>query len=168
MRSTPRHAWPLALLAPLFACAGPTRASGGPGGEDPRNGPPSATSASQELVYVIFGTDTVRVEVARTEEERARGLMFRDELAPGTGMLFVFDEAEVQGVWMKETRVPLDAAFLDPEGVILNIEPLEPGDLTVKYADGPVLYVLEVPRGWFAAHGVVPGDRARIVIEGSR
>lgn len=112
---------------------------------------------------MIFGVDSVRAEVARTEAERERGLMFREAVPDGTGMLFVFERPEVQGVWMQDTHVALDAAFLDEEATISSIEPLEPGDPTVKYSTDPVLFVLEVPRGWFAAHDVTVGDTAVIV-----
>lgn len=113
--------------------------------------------------WVIFGSDTVRAEIARTDEERERGLMFRESVPDGTGMLFVFQRAEIQGVWMKDTYVPLDVAFLDAQSRILNIEQLEPLDLTPKWSQGPVMFALEVRQGWFADHRVSVGDRAEIV-----
>ncbi|MDZ7778341.1 MAG: DUF192 domain-containing protein [Gemmatimonadota bacterium] len=120
-----------------------------------------------EHAWVIFGSDSVRAEVARTESQRERGLMLRESVPDGTGMLFVFPEAEVQGVWMKDTYVPLTAAFMDGNFTVLSIERLEPEDPTVKYSEDPVMYVLEVPQGWFEAHGVTPGDRATVVFEGT-
>jgi uncharacterized membrane protein (UPF0127 family) len=119
-------------------------------------------AAAAEGAHVTFGSDTLRVEVANTEAERARGLMGRERLAEGTGMLFVFPEAAVQGVWMRDTPLPLDAAFLDANRRILSIERLEPFDETVRYSEAPVLYVLEAPRGWFERHGVDVGDVAGI------
>ena len=113
--------------------------------------------------WVIFGPDTVRAEIARTDQERQRGLMFRASVPDGTGMLFVFPRAELQGIWMKDTYVPLDVAFLDAQSRILNIEHLEPLDLTTKWSHGPVLFALEVRQGWFSEHGVRVGDRAEIV-----
>ena len=111
---------------------------------------------------VIFGTDTVRTEVVSTPEARAQGLMFRETVPDGTGMLFVFDRADVQGVWMKDTYVPLDAAFIDASYRIVSIESLEPHDETVKWSPEPVLFVLEVRQGWFAERGIEPGQRVRI------
>ena len=115
-----------------------------------------------ERAWVIFGTDSIHAEVARTEAQRERGLMLREVLPDDTGMLFVFPEAAVQGVWMKDTDLALDAAFIDESLTVLDVVPLEPRDLTVKYSDAPVLYVLEVPMGWFAEHGVTAGHRAAI------
>lgn len=115
-----------------------------------------------EEAIVAFGSDTLRVEVANTDAERARGLMGRETVPDGTGMLFVFADAAVQGVWMRDTPVPLDAAFLDEDGRILSIEALEPFDETVRYSQAPVLHVLEVPRGWFRRKGIEVGDVADI------
>jgi uncharacterized protein len=103
-----------------------------------------ATEPAPSYAWVIFGADTVRAEIARTDQERQRGLMFRESVPDGTGMLFVFPRAEVQGIWMKDTYVPLDVAFLDAQFRVLNIEHLEPLDLTTKWSQGPVLFALEV------------------------
>ena len=67
---------------------------------------------------------------------------------------------------MKNTYVPLDVAFLDASLRILNIEPLEPEDLTTKSSLEPALLALEVRQGWFSDHGVEPGDAAKIVFGG--
>jgi uncharacterized membrane protein (UPF0127 family) len=111
---------------------------------------------------VIFGSDTIRAELARTTEERQRGLMLREEVPYGTGMLFAFDRPSVQSIWMKDTYVPLDVAFLDASYRIVNIEALEPLDETIKQSSGPALFALEVPQGWFAEHGIAAGQQARI------
>ena len=121
--------------------------------------PPGAGTAT---ALVIFGVDTIRAEVAQTVEERQRGLMFRDEIPEGTGMLFVFDRAAVQGIWMKDTYAALDVAFIDASFRIVNIEPLEPLDLETKRSVVPALFALEVRQGWFAEHSIEAGDRARI------
>lgn len=129
-----------------------------PGPPAPVTGP----AAEAERARVTFGGDTLVVEVANTEAERARGLMGRTTVPEGSGMLFVFGEAAVQGVWMRDTPVPLDAAFIDERHRISGIVALEPFDETVRYSDVPILYVLEVARGWFARHGVEVGDTATI------
>lgn len=115
-----------------------------------------------ETALVIFGTDTIRAEVARTAEERSRGLMHRSELAPDVGMLFVFPEPSVRTFWMLNTPLALDIAFMDEDLRILNIEAMEPASSTSHASRGPALYALETNRGWFAAHGIEPGDRARV------
>ena len=111
---------------------------------------------------IEFGPNTLLVEVANTEAERARGLMGRSSLPDDSGMLFVFPEAAVQGVWMRDTPVPLDAAFITEDHRIESIVSLEAFDETVRYSGAPILYVLEVARGWFAARGVEEGATATI------
>jgi hypothetical protein len=145
----------LPIFLALLSCASP---SGGTG-----NSATDRSSREPEHAWVVFGADSIRAEVARTESERARGLMFREVVPDGTGMLFVFPQPEIQGVWMQDTYVALDAAFIDDAYTVSGIEPLEPGDTTVKYSERPVLFVLEVPRGWLEAHGVEVGDTAVIV-----
>ena len=138
------------LLALAGACApGPSAGVAGP-------------AAAAERASIAFGQDTLLVEVASTEATRARGLMGRSSIPDSSGMLFVFPEAAVQGVWMRDTPVPLDAAFIDADYRISSIVGLEPFDETVRYSDAPILYVLEVTRGWFARHGVEVGDVATV------
>jgi uncharacterized membrane protein (UPF0127 family) len=104
----------------------------------------------------------VSVEVVRTDADRARGLMNRRELAPDSGMLFLFDETAEHPFWMKNTLIPLDMIFLTEEGRVAGIVARAvPGDLSPRSAGGPSRYVLEVAGGWAEAHGVAPGDRVR-------
>lgn len=119
--------------------------------------PAGATSA-----LVLFGSDTIRAEVASTPEVRQQGLMFREEVPDGTGMLFVFDRVSVQSIWMKDTFVPLDVAFIDASFRIVDILALEPLDLTSRSSSRPVQFALEVRQGWFADHGIEPGADAVI------
>jgi len=121
-----------------------------------------APSPGPRNTLIIFGADTIRAELARTTEERQRGLMFREEVPDGTGMLFAFDRPSVQSIWMKDTYVALDVAFLDASYRIVNIESLEPLDETIKQSTGPALFALEVRQGWFGEHGIAAGRQARI------
>jgi uncharacterized membrane protein (UPF0127 family) len=112
--------------------------------------------------WVIFGADTVRAEVARTTDEREQGLMYRQELPDGTGMLFVFDTEEVRSFWMENTYVPLDIAFLDVSLRVVDIQQMDPRTTDPHESAGPAMFALEVPQGWFAAHGVRVGDHAKV------
>ncbi|HEX9244375.1 MAG TPA: DUF192 domain-containing protein [Anaeromyxobacter sp.] len=104
----------------------------------------------------------VAVEVVRNDADRARGLMDRRELAPDSGMLFLFEETAEHPFWMKNTLIPLDMIFLAEDGRILGIVARAvPGDLTPRSAGGPSRFVLEVAGGWSEAHGVAAGDRVR-------
>ena len=102
----------------------------------------------------------VRAEVAETWEEVEVGLMFRERLADGEGMLFRFARARPHGFWMKNTMVPLDLLFFDAAGQVVNVE-AGAAPLTMRHrrSAGPVVAVLEVPGGWCARHGVVAGDQ---------
>ncbi|MCU5782538.1 hypothetical protein MA04_01838 [Alcanivorax balearicus MACL04] len=111
----------------------------------------------------------ILVELADTGEERARGLMERDNLGEFKGMLFRFERPQpaVNGFWMFNTRIPLDIAFLDPSGEILAIHTMEPcthsepSSCPVYRPGASYSSALEVNAGFFARHGVTPGSRVR-------
>ena len=100
----------------------------------------------------------INCEVADTDAARMRGLMHREELPQGTGLLFVFPWADHQSFWMRDTHIPLDVAFADPRGKILNIETGTPLSERRMLSQGQAMYVLEVPKGWFAFRGLGPGS----------
>lgn len=112
--------------------------------------------------WVIFGTDTIVAEIARTSDERAQGLMYRDELPDGTGMLFVFEDVQIRSFWMANTYVPLDIAYINVSYVIVDIQQMEPLVTDSYPSAAPAMFALEVAQGWFAKHGVVVGDQAQI------
>jgi uncharacterized membrane protein (UPF0127 family) len=83
--------------------------------------------------------------------------MFRKSLAPNSGMLFIFDAAEIHCMWMKNTYIPLSVAFLDAQGTITNIADMQPHSEQSHCASRPALYALEMEQGWFARRGIKPG-----------
>jgi uncharacterized membrane protein (UPF0127 family) len=97
--------------------------------------------------------------VARSAEDRARGLQHRQEMPHDEGMLFMCDEPQPQSFWMKDTPLPLSIAFLDDDGTIVQVGDLEPHSTEPHECDEPVRYVLEVNQGWFDERGVGPGSR---------
>lgn len=105
----------------------------------------------------IAGT-AVSLEIARSDEELAKGLSKRAELAPDSGMVFVFKSPRATCFWMKDTLVPLDALFITRLGLIDRIATMEPLSLEPHCAVKPVLWVIELPAGWAAAHGLQEGD----------
>jgi hypothetical protein len=115
--------------------------------------------AALKTIHVKVGSHPLAVEVAATENERERGLMFRDKLGRDAGMLFVFDDPGYYAMWMKNTLIPLSVAFIDADGVILNIVDMEPQTLDSHAAAGPAVYAIETNKGWFAAHKVKAGDK---------
>jgi uncharacterized membrane protein (UPF0127 family) len=110
-------------------------------------------------VHLSAGEHQLQVYVARGEEERAQGLMFRRDMPENEGMLFVCDECAVQKFWMKDTPLPLSIAFIEEDGTILKIADLEPHDLDGESSEHPVRYILEVNQGWFDERGIEPGER---------
>lgn len=99
------------------------------------------------------------VEVARTEEEQAYGLMNRNELASDRGMIFPFAQVRQASFWMKDTLIPLDIIFIRADGTIANIENAVPLSLDPVMSLGPVAAVLEIPGGRSAELGIKPGDK---------
>lgn len=98
------------------------------------------------------------VEIADTPDERAVGLMNRESLPEDAGMLFVWPEDTGSGFWMKNTLIPLSIAFIDAAGVIVDIQDMQPQDDTLHYSSSPYRHAVEANQGWFAEHGISPGD----------
>jgi len=106
------------------------------------------------------GAVEVSIEVAATPAERERGLMYRSSLADGRGMLFVFDEDRNHSFWMKNTLIPLDMLFIARDGTVVGIHANATPLSTANIAVGkPSRYVLEVPGGWAARHGIAAGTQ---------
>lgn len=117
--------------------------------------------AQRELTIRRAGGGQVQmiIEVARTDEERAQGLMNRKSLNDGRGMFFVFDRDQILSFWMKNTRIPLSIAFIARDGRILEIRDLRPLDETPVRSGRSARYALEVPQGWFSRAGIAAGDQ---------
>src|SRR5439155_20721144 len=109
------------------------------------------------------GVAEVSLEVAATPAEWERRLMYRSSLAEGRGMLFVFDEDGNHGFWMKNTLIPLDMLFIARDGTVVgvhaNATPLSTANISVGQSSR---YVLDVPRGWAARHGIAAGARVEV------
>jgi uncharacterized membrane protein (UPF0127 family) len=110
-------------------------------------------------IPLSIGRHKLTAEVALTPEHRATGLMHRFSLKPDHGMVFVFERAEPQAFWMKNTFIPLSIAFITSDGRIVNIEDMAPQDERSHWSSGPAQYALEMRKGWFAERGIKTGDR---------
>jgi uncharacterized membrane protein (UPF0127 family) len=109
-----------------------------------------------------IGDHKLTVEVADSPGKQVMGLMNREFLPPDRGMIFVFEEPKQAFFWMKNTSIPLDVAFLDSEGVILEILPLVPFEETrVASKSDKVAYAIETNRDWFASRGLKPGVKVQ-------
>ena len=150
------------LAIPLFAGCGEAGGTGAGGvATDQQTGQPVPAGGGQVVrtTQIRIGGVEVTAEIADNEELRGKGLMNRDSLAENHGMLFVYGAAQVRSFWMRNTRIPLDIAFIDANSVIINIEHMEPQSDQNYYSQGPMMYALEMDQGWFEANGVGPGDR---------
>jgi uncharacterized membrane protein (UPF0127 family) len=120
---------------------------------------PAGRAAELPTRTLTIGKDKLIAEVVVTPEQRATGLMNRFSLAPDHGMLFVFERPQPLGFWMKNTYIPLSIAFVDANGVILNIEDMQPHDESTHLSRGNALYAIEMKQGWFRAKGIVAGAK---------
>ena len=137
-----RRSFSVVLAAALFACA-----------------LPALGDAKLPTTTLRIGSHPLKVEVASTEPQRNQGLMHRTSLPRDDGMLFIFDDPGYYAMWMKNTLIPLSVAFVDREGVILNIADMQPQTLDTHLSNGPALYAIETNKGWFESHKVHAGDK---------
>jgi len=111
------------------------------------------------IATLKIGAHRLKVEVAQTDAQREKGLMFRKQMGRDDGMLFIFDEPAYHAMWMKNTLLPLSVAFLDAQGTILNILDMEPQTEDTHISAGPSIYAIETNKGWFAGKKVKAGDK---------
>jgi uncharacterized membrane protein (UPF0127 family) len=105
------------------------------------------------------GMHRIDAQVALTPEQRQVGLMWRQSMPAHEGMLFVFEQASQQCFWMKNTLIPLTAAFLDDDGTIVNLADMKPQTTDTHCSAKPVRYVLEMNVGWFAKKNIKAGAK---------
>ncbi|HUP96740.1 MAG TPA: DUF192 domain-containing protein [Usitatibacter sp.] len=122
---------------------------------------PVGASAEARLATATLkmGAHALKVEVVKSDADRSKGLMYREKLGRDDGMLFIFDEPAYHSMWMKNTLIPLSVAFVDAQGVILNILDMEPQTLDSHMSAGPSIYAIETNKGWFAAKKIKAGDK---------
>ena len=115
--------------------------------------------ARMRTTQIKVGPHPLKVEIAQTDPERERGLMHRRSMGANDGMLFIFAEPAYHSMWMKNTFIPLSVAFVDSDGVILNILDMEPQTLDSHMSAGPSVYAIETNKGWFAQRKIKAGDK---------
>ena len=117
-----------------------------------------------ERVKLTSGMHRIDAQVAASPEQRQIGLMFRKTMPQHEGMIFIFDQPGKQCFWMKNTVIPLSAAFLSDDGTIVNIEGMKPLALDGHCSVQPVRYVLEMNKDWFAKKGIKAGSKLQGVL----
>ena len=113
---------------------------------------PSAAQPKLQTMKLWLGQDELTAELALTAQQMQTGMMFRTNMAENEAMLFVFGAPVRASFWMKNCVIPLSAAYIDPDGTILEIHPLQPHDTnSVVAASDRIQFVLETRQGWFPA-----------------
>jgi uncharacterized membrane protein (UPF0127 family) len=147
-----RRLWPL-LAAGCLLMSAACRTDPGP--EDPLHDFPT----TRVTITSMSGSHVIKAWLANTPEHRARGLMFVQTMAADTGMLFVYSPENFVSMWMKNTYVALDMAFIDSSGRIVNVaENAKPLSLDTISSAAPVVAVLELPAGTARRLQLQPGD----------
>ena len=127
---------------------------------DSRAQPQPTLPQSDLIIQTASGPKKFHVELADNDQSRARGLMFRTQMAPDAGMLFDFKQEAPASFWMRNTLLPLDMLFIRADGTIHHIHQRAiPHDETGIDSNGPVLAVLELNGGTVQRLGIKPGDK---------
>lgn len=112
-----------------------------------------------QRVKLSAGMNVIDAQLALTPEQRQIGLMLRKDMPQHEGMLFVFEQPSQQCFWMKNTLLPLTAAFVTDDGTIVNLADMKPQTMDSHCSAQPVRYVLEMNQGWFAKKAIRAGSR---------
>jgi uncharacterized protein len=112
-----------------------------------------------QRIKLSAGMHQIDTQLAQTPEQRQIGLMWRKDMPLHEGMLFIFEQPSQQCFWMKNTLLPLTAAFVADDGTIVNLEDMKPQTTDPHCSTKPVRYVLEMNKGWFAKKGIKAGSK---------
>jgi uncharacterized membrane protein (UPF0127 family) len=125
-------------------------------------GPESKAQSKLPMIKLWVGPHVIDSEIAATPNQRQMGMMYRTSMGEMEGMIFIFNSVSQQAFWMRNTTVPWDVAYIDPDGKIREIYPLETlNENTVPSKSFQIQYVLEMNQGWFEKYGVKAGMTIR-------
>lgn len=121
---------------------------------------PTDTVEPMAKVTLHIGKASLTTEIAATAAQEERGLMYVTKMPDNDGMIFLLPKVTTATFWMKNTLIPLSVAFIDKNGVILEIHDMKPQDETITRSDSDqVAYALETNLHWFTLNGIKPGDK---------
>lgn len=153
-----KHVRILAVLLAAGVWAGCKKPVPPPTSAAPIPALPAAAQPKLQTMKLWLGAEEMDAELALTGVQQQTGMMFRTNLAENAGMLFVLPVPERASFWMMNCPLPLSAAYIDPEGVILEIHDLEPHNTNAVVATSDrIHFVLETSQGWFGRHNVIAG-----------
>jgi uncharacterized membrane protein (UPF0127 family) len=120
--------------------------------------PPTKAQPKLQTMKLFVGAETITAEMALTQVQIGTGMMFRKVMTENEGMLFVFARPHRTSFYMRNTTLPLTAAYIDSEGTILELHDLEPlNETPVEASSENIQYVLEMKHGWFKRHNIAVG-----------
>ena len=152
MNALIRFFFVILFLSGIISCGGNNK--GSEAGSNPEK------KQEDNLATIKIAGLPLKVEIVQDEDERMRGLMYREELPEDQGMLFVFATERILSFWMRNTFIPLDIAFINSGGKIVDIQYMEPLDESKQYISAaPGLYALEVNAGWFEKNKIKVGSQ---------
>ncbi len=121
---------------------------------------PSAPAPISQLFEINLGETSPQLQIALTQKEMSRGLMFRESMPENEGMLFYFNPPKQMGFWMRNTKIPLDIGFFDTNGVLKEVYHMYPMDeRSVESRSNQLIIAIEMNKGWYAKNGVKPGAK---------
>jgi uncharacterized membrane protein (UPF0127 family) len=152
----------LTLLLGVVVCGGCAGGCNKPAspaaGEEASPSLPTAAQPKLQTMKLWLGAEEMIAELALSGVQMQTGMMFRTNMAENAGMLFAFPVPHRASFWMKNCPLPLSAAYIDPDGVILEIHDLQPHNTnSVVAVSDRAQFVLETNQGWFRRHNVNPG-----------
>ena len=119
-----------------------------------------AKSQTLRKIDIQLSGKVIQAEIARTPQEREKGLMFRTALGENEGMLFIFPKESIRSFWMKNTLIPLDVGYFDAQGFFIEAKTMLPDDGEKTHVSSePALYALEMNAGWFKKNNIRKYDR---------
>jgi hypothetical protein len=152
----------LFITAALAGCSKPAETPTPKLEIDPLRGHLLQAQPKLPTIKVWLGDQELITEIARRPVEIATGMMFRTNMPENTAMLFVFPDAQPRSFYMRNCVVPLSAAYIAPDGTILELIDLQPGDEQgVPSKSDNIQFVIEVPQGWFKRHNITAGALVR-------
>lgn len=159
MKSVQKWALLLAGLVLIAGCQKPDTGANTPPPTPPAD-PSLPTQAQPKLptVRLWIGPEQMDAEMAETVDQIRTGMMFRTSMGTNDGMIFDLRYPQQAAFWMKNCFIPLSVAYINPEGAIEEIHPLEPQNTNSVYsATNDIRFALETPQGWFDQHNIRPG-----------
>ena len=115
---------------------------------------PAQTSVDKQCSSIYIEKENLCVELAISQREKSKGLMYRKDLSDSDGMLFIWKNADKRCMWMKNTFIPLDLGFFREDMTLIEVRSLSPRSLTSVCSSEPAKYAIELPKGWFSSNNI--------------